>query len=160
VFWALLAQLVVGLAGMVALVAVPWPAALPDWVVLGLAVLATVSVTGLAGAYVFAGYVALSRLPVVQGWQLSAQAVEECKGFLRLRIDSSGRLTVYPVTVDEVCHDWALDGPLHGPAGSVRPVPAGAFPRAHLIEPPVVVDRVPAAAMPAAAPSAQPATTS
>ena len=79
--------------------------------------------TGLVGAYVFAGYVALSRLPTVQGWQLSAQALEECKGFLRLRIDPSGLLTVYPVAVDDVCHDWVLDAPGRR-AGGLRPAGA------------------------------------
>jgi hypothetical protein len=146
VFWAVLAQVVLGLAGMAALVAVPWPSGLPDWVVLGLAVLATMTVTGLVGSYVVAGYIALSRLPVVQGWQLSAQALEDWKGFLRLRIDKGGRLTVYPVVVDKVCHDWELDPPgrADGPTGSVRPVPAGGFPRPHLVEAPIVVDRSPA----------------
>jgi hypothetical protein len=144
-FWAVLAQIVLGLAGMAALVAVPWPSGLPDWVVLGLAVLATMTVTGLVGSYVFAGYIALSRRPLVQGWQLSAQALEDWKGFLRLRIDKGGRLTVYPVVVDEVCHDWELDPPgrADGRAGSVRPVPAQGLPRPHLIEAPFVLDRRP-----------------
>jgi hypothetical protein len=145
VFWAVLAQLLLGLAGMAALVAVPWPSGLPDWVVLGLAVLPTITVTGLAGSYVFAAYIALSRLPLVQGWQLSAQALEDWKGFLRLRIDDGGRLTVYPVVVDQVCHDWELDPPdqADGPTGSVRPVPARGLPRPHLVEAPVVLDRCP-----------------
>ncbi|HYY12182.1 MAG TPA: hypothetical protein VE781_14695 [Kineosporiaceae bacterium] len=164
-FWGVLAQVVLGLAGMAVLVAVPWPAGLPDWVVLGLAVLATVSVTGLAASYVFAAYVALSRLPLVQGWQLSAQALEDWKGFLRMRIDAGGRLTVYPVVVDRVCHDWELDPPggLDGPAGSVRPVPAKGLPRPHLVEPPIVLDRDPGAPRTTPAQGAaagQPATTS
>jgi hypothetical protein len=158
-------------------VAVPWPSGLPDWVVLGLAVLATMTVTGLLGSYVFAGYIALSRLPLVQGWQLSAQALEDWKGFLRLRIDKGGRLTVYPVVVDEVCHDWELDPPgrTEGPAGSVRPVPARGLPRPYLVEAPFVVYRCPGpvdlttAAVPGSArpgengqprPASQPATTS
>jgi hypothetical protein len=146
VFWAVLAQVVLGLAGMAALVAVRWPTGLPDWVVLGLAVLATMTVTGLVASYVFAAYIALSRLPLVQGWQLSAQALEDWKGFLRLRIDKGGRLTVYPVVVDKVCHDWELDPPgqAEGPTGSVRPVPATGLPRPHLVEAPFVVDRCPA----------------
>jgi hypothetical protein len=145
VFWAVLAQVVLGLAGMAALVAVPWPSGLPDWVVLGIAVLVTMTVTGLVGSYVFAAYIALSRLPLVQGWQLSAQALEDWKGFLRLRIDKGGRLTVFPVVVDQVCHDWELDppGPIDGPTGSVRPVPAHGLPRPHLVEAPFVVDRCP-----------------
>jgi hypothetical protein len=164
VFWAGLAQVVVGLAGMAALVAVRWPSGWPDWVVLGLAVLATLVVTGLAGSYVFALYIAFSRLPLVQGWQLSAQALEDWKGFLRLRIDPTGRLTVYPVVVDRVCHDWVLDAPdgLDGAAGSVRPEFAGPAPRPYLVEPPIVLDREPvvAPAGPVAQPQVQPATTS
>jgi hypothetical protein len=144
-FWAVLAQVVLGLAGMLVLVIVPWPNALPDWVVLGLAVLATVTVTGLLASFVFAAYVALSRLPLVQGWQLSAQALEDWKGFVRLHIDRDGRLTLHPVVVDRVCHDWELDPPGDGdgPAGSVRPVPVGGLPRPHLVEAPVVIDRSP-----------------
>jgi hypothetical protein len=169
VFWAGLAQLVVALAGMAALVAVPWPPGWPDWVVLGLAVLATLPVTGLVGSYVFAVYVILSRLPTVQGWQLSAQALEDVKGFVRLRIDRTGRLTLFPIVVDTVCHDWSLDPDgLDGPPGSVRPEFVGVPPRPHLIEPPIVIDRQPAvrttepitepAAVRAAAPPGQPAT--
>src|SRR3954452_20504442 len=144
-FWAVLAQVVLGLAGMALLVVVPWPSGLPDWVVLGLAVLATMTVTGLVASYVFAAYVALSRRPLVQGWQLSAQALEDWKGFLRLRIDKGGRLTASPVVVDRVCHDWELDPPgqVDGPAGSVRPVPARGLSRPHLVEAPFVVDRCP-----------------
>ena len=164
VFWPALAEVVLGLAGMAGLVAVPWPTGWPDWGVLGLALLATIFVTGLLASYLFAVYIALSRLPAVQGWQLSAQALEDWKGFLRLRIDRTGRLTVYPVVVDRVCHDWVLDAPdgVDGPAGSARPEWAGEPPRPYLVEPPVVVDRVPAAPVPdaGAEPSRQPATTS
>jgi hypothetical protein len=164
VFWPVLAEVVLGLAGMAALAAVPWPTGWPDWVVLGLAVLGTVIVTGLLGSYVFAVYVGLSRLPLVQGWQLSAQALEDWKGFLRLRIDPSGRLTIYPVVVDRVCHDWVLDVPdgVHRPTGSARPQWAGEPPRPYLVEPPIVVERAPAPPAPdttVESSRAQPATT-
>jgi hypothetical protein len=164
VFWPVLAEVILGLAGMAALAAVPWPTGWPDWVVLGLAVLGTVIVTGLLGSYVFAVYVGLSRLPLVQGWQLSAQALEDWKGFLRLRIDPSGRLTIYPVVVDRVCHDWVLDVPdgVDRPTGSARPQWAGEPPRPYLVEPPIVVERAPAPPTPQAtveSSRAQPATT-
>jgi hypothetical protein len=164
IFWPALAQVVLGLAGMAALVAVPWPTGWPDWVVLGLSVLVTVIGTGLLASYVFAVYVALSRLPLVQSWQLSAQSLEDWKGFLRLRIDPSGRLTLYPVVVDRVCHDWVLDAPdgVDGRTGSARPEWAGEPPRPYLVEPPIVVERVPAPSGPAAGVESrpQPATTS
>jgi hypothetical protein len=166
----------VALAGMAALVSLPWPSGWPDWAVLGLAVLVTVPVTGLVGSYVFAGYVALSRLPTVQGWQLSAQALEDVKGFVRLRLDPDGRLTLYPIVVDTVCHDWSLDPDgLDGRPGSVRPEFVGGPPRPHLIEPPIVIEREPVVTArepvtepatarpdtePASQPASQPATTS
>jgi hypothetical protein len=52
---------------------------------------------------------------------------------------------VYPVVVDQVCHDWELDPPgeTDGPTGSVRPVPANGLPRPHLVEAPFVLDRCP-----------------
>jgi hypothetical protein len=145
-FWAGLAQLLVALAGIAVLTAVPWPSGWPDWVVLGLALLATLVGTGLVASYVFALYIAVSRLPLVQSWQLSAQALEDVKGFVRLRIDPAGRLILYPIVVDTVCHDWRLDPPgrIDGPPGSERPEFAGPPPRPHLIEPPVVVNREPA----------------
>jgi hypothetical protein len=164
-FWPALSQVVLALAGMAALVAVPWPTGWPDWVVLGLAELATIVVTGLLASYLFAIYVALSPSPLVQSWQLSAQALEDWKGFVRLRIEPSGRLTLYPVVVDRVCHDWRLDAPdgVDGPVGSVRPDWAGKPPRPYLAEPPVSIERVPAPQGPAGAAETspvQPATTS
>jgi hypothetical protein len=164
VFWPILAEVVLGLVGMATLVAVPWPTGWPDWIVLGLAVLVTIMLTGLLGSYVFAVYVALSRLPLVQGWQLSAQALEDWKGFLRLRIDPSGRLTLYPVVVDRVCHDWVLDAPagIPGRTGSARPEWAREPPRPYLVEPPIVLERTPAPQLPGPGVESrpQPATTS
>jgi hypothetical protein len=148
-FWAGLAQVLLALAGMALLTLIPWPSTWPDWAVLGLAVLATLIVTGLAASYLFALYISLSRLPMVQGWQLSAQALEDVKGFVRLRLDPTGRLTLYPVVVEKVSHDWRLDHPdrVDGPPGSVRPEFADPPPRPHLIEPPIVIDREPAPTM-------------
>ena len=57
-----------------------------------------------------------------------------------------GRLTIYPVVVDRVCHDWALDAPdgVDGRTGSARPEWAGEPPRPYLVEAPIVVERAPA----------------
>jgi hypothetical protein len=75
----------------------------------------------------------------VADWQASAQALEDHKGFLRLRVDARGRVTVYPVVIDRVTHDWDL-APARA-AGGVRPVPSGGPPRVRLAEPPIVVTR-------------------
>jgi hypothetical protein len=138
---AALLQLVVACVGLLGVLAVPWPASWPDWLALGLSALGAAVVDGLLGCYALAVYIATSSSRLVHGWQFSAQAIEDWKGFVRIRIDPTGRLTLYPVVVDTVCRDWDLaDGPV---PGTRRPVPAGSLPAAHLIEAPIVLDREP-----------------
>ncbi|MDQ3978283.1 MAG: hypothetical protein M3314_01850, partial [Actinomycetota bacterium] len=57
------------------------------------------------------------------------------KNFLRLHLDSSGELTVYPIGIDRVARRWefAPDGAPHEP----WLVPAEDGPKPHLIEPPL-----------------------
>ena len=57
------------------------------------------------------------------------------KNFLRLHIDASGGLTLYPIGVDRVGRKWRFDpeGEAHAPWLVAVDVP----PRPHLIEPPV-----------------------
>ncbi|HET9654841.1 MAG TPA: hypothetical protein VFP72_05780 [Kineosporiaceae bacterium] len=134
-------QLVVGFAGLFGVLAVPWPSSWPDWVALGLAALGAAVVDGLVACFALALYIATSSSRLVHGWQFSAQAIEDWKGFVRIRVDGSGRLTLFPIVVDTVCRDWEL---VDGPApGSKRPVPAGELPVPHLVEAPIVLNRVP-----------------
>ncbi len=136
---AALLQLVIAFAGLLGVVSVPWPTVIPDWGVLGLALLATAVVAGLAACYGLAAYIALARSRLVRGWQFSAQAIEDYKGFARIRIDATGQLTLYPIVLDAVCRDWELV-PSEVP-GQPRPVPATGLPRPYLAEPPIVIAR-------------------
>jgi hypothetical protein len=74
----------------------------------------------------------------VAAWAMSGQAIEDHKGFLRIRIAADGNLTVYPVAVDRICRDWDLE---RTDGGGVRPVPAGGLPSLRLFEPPVTIAR-------------------
>jgi hypothetical protein len=60
------------------------------------------------------------------------------KNFLRLHIDTTGGLTVFPIGIDRVARKWRWcpDGPDHAPWLA----PDGAEPAIRLIEPPVRVD--------------------
>ncbi len=134
-----LLQLVVGFVGLFGVLAVPWPGRWPDWLALGLAALGSAAVDGLLACYALAVFIATSTSRLVHGWLFSAQAIEDWKGFVRMRIAPDGRLTLYPIVVDTVCRDWELvDGPV---PGMKRPVPASALPPAHLVEAPIVLDR-------------------
>jgi hypothetical protein len=143
--FALALQLAVAFGSFAAVLAVRWPATWPDWVVLGAAVTATVVVTGLVACSALAGFILLARNRTVRSWQMSAQAIEDFKGFLRIRIDPDGRLTVYPIAVDQVCRDWDVvevgDPAADEPGVRARPVFAGGVPATRLIERPVVLAR-------------------
>jgi hypothetical protein len=145
----LVIQLALAIAGLAATVwlirAITLPGwfpggrSLPDFVLFGVALVLSGVVVGLAGSYGAAAAIVLGNDLRVADWQASAQAIEEHKGFLRLRVDAAGLLTVYPVVFDQVCHDWDL-APARA-AGGVRPVPAGDPPVARLAEAPIVVAR-------------------
>ena len=138
-------QLVVAFASFAAVLTVPWPAGWPDWVVLGLAFAGTVLVTGFVACTALALYILAARNHTVASWQMSAQAYEDYKGFLRIRIDPDGLLTVHPLVVDTVCRDWDVvhvdSAAGHTPGVHARPVPADGLPAVRLVERPVVVER-------------------
>jgi hypothetical protein len=134
-----LLQLLVAFLGLSAAVSLPWPTVVPDGMLLGLSMLFIGVVFGFIACYAFGVSIATSRSPVVRGWQMSAQSIEDFKGFVRMRIDSAGRLTLFPVVLDQVCRDWEVVGGTE--PGTARPVPSKALPRPQLAEDPIIVDR-------------------
>lgn len=131
-------QVLLGFATLAVAVQVPWSVHTPDWVLLGACVAATVVVTGLLGCYAFAGTILLAAHGQLAELQMSAQAIEDHKGFLRIRVDGDGGLTVFPIVIDQICRDWELE-PSPG-AAQERPVPATEL-RPRLIEAPFEISR-------------------
>ena len=68
---------------------------------------------------------------------MSAQAIEDRKGFLRLRIGSDGHVTVYPIVFDRVCHDWTLQKVPWSSEPTINPAADVLDP--YLVEPPIRV---------------------
>ena len=137
-------QLAVGFGGLAVIVLLPWQPGWPDWVVLGLSLVVTGFGTALVGSFAFALYIAVARDGQVAEWQMSAQSIEERKGFLRFRLGADGRLTMFPLVLDRVSHNWDLQP---AAAGEERPrvVPVDGAPVPRLAEPPVVIARTPSA---------------
>jgi hypothetical protein len=133
-----LMQVAVALTILAVTVAIPWPADWPGWIVLALCLVIAGGLGAGLGTEAFALSILLARSRTVAEWQMSGQAVEDYKGFLRLHIAPEGDLTIYPLAIDEVCHDWKL---ADDPAGGKRPVPAAPLPSPRLIESPVTVAR-------------------
>jgi hypothetical protein len=135
-------QLLLAFAGLTLAVLVPWPDWLPDWGLFAVSLVGAAALTGWLAGYALALAVLPARSGVLAEIQMSAQAIEDCKGFLRIRIGADGTLTVYPLSVDRVCHDWTLEAAPGPTAGDSRPVAQGGLPRPRLIEPPIVIRRV------------------
>ena len=95
-------------AGIAVVLLIPWPGDWPPFLTLGL-VLAIIYVAGFAaGSEAFAFFILGTPSGEVAAWAMSGQAIEDHKGFLRIRIAADGTLTVYPVAVDRICRDWNL----------------------------------------------------
>jgi hypothetical protein len=131
-------QVVVAFTILFVAVAIPWPAGSPGWIVLALCLVIAGGLGAGLGTEAFALSTLLARTGEVAGWQMSGQAIEDRKGFLRLHIAPDGDLTIYPLVIDEICHEWEL---VNDPAGGKRPVPASPLPSPRLVESPLVVAR-------------------
>lgn len=117
----------------------PWTTALPGGWALAFLAAALVAVLGyVAGSLVFALHVILAPPGSVGKLKMTALAHEGGKGFVRMHLAEDGELTLYPLLIDEVVHDWRIQS---RPSGNDRPVPAGGLPRMRLIEHPVRITR-------------------
>jgi len=134
--WMVLAQVALMVLLLLLARALPWGDA-HGFVVLLLATLLVSLVGGVLGPALLAVQVVAARTGPSVGWQMSGQAVEDGKGFLRIRIGADGAVTVFPLVVPERVRDWDL-APL--PGGRVRPV-ARTRPHVQLVEDPVTVAR-------------------
>jgi hypothetical protein len=103
------------------------------------ATVAAVAVAALIAGFLAAEVIALwmlvaTRFGVNINELFAAQSIEDYKGFLRLRIDPDGSLTVYPIGIERRVRHWLPAGDGGGP----RLVPAqGESLDPVLIEPPV-----------------------
>jgi hypothetical protein len=111
----------------------PWP-----WPARAAAVVATIVVGGIVAAILLAAWLlTVSRWRVNENELFAAQSLDTYRGFLRLRLDADGELTVFPVGLRRPARRWEPGGDT-GP----RLVPArGERLDFELIEAPVRVSR-------------------
>ncbi|WP_205571852.1 hypothetical protein [Arthrobacter celericrescens] len=126
-----LAALGAGISLAVLAALIPLPSGLGALLVLGV-----VYASGwVLGSEAFALYILRTPAGEVASWKMSGQAVEDHKGFLRMRLDPDGSLTVHPLLVETVCRDWDLEDTHDG----VRPVPSEGIPAVRLLEQPITI---------------------
>jgi hypothetical protein len=94
-------------------------------------------VIGFVAAELVAAYLLVAGAFGVNVNELFAgQGIEDAKAFLRMRIDPDGTLTIYPVALDRVARDWAVN-PSEAPEASWL-VPKQPL-RPRLAEPPITI---------------------
>ena len=136
-------QVGLAFAGLTLAVIIPWPDRLPDWGLLAISLGGAAALTGWLSGYALALTALFADDGVLAELQMSAQAIEDYKGFLRIRIEADGALTVYPLAIDRVCRDWQLEPAPAVQGADQRPVPSRGLPRPKLVEPPIVIRRIP-----------------
>jgi hypothetical protein len=93
-------------------------------------------VGGILGSLVMAVYLLLSNLigGLHENEVFACQRIKDFKCWLRLHIDSTGELTIYPIGIDRVCRRWRFSETAEPGAPWYEPKTAL---QAHLIEPPI-----------------------
>ncbi|WP_430781083.1 metallophosphoesterase family protein [Actinoplanes sp. G11-F43] len=109
----------------------PWPGPLAVAAVLYGPLVALVA-TQLLAVYLLIA----ARFDVNLNELFAGQGIEEAKSFLRMHIAADGTLTVHPIGVDRVCHEWAPDPDGDPHSSWLRPVTALT---PHRVEPPVEI---------------------
>ncbi|MGB7820447.1 MAG: hypothetical protein WBL35_17135 [Ornithinibacter sp.] len=126
-----LALLPVGTLGPLA----PWPKFFA--VLIGVALIG-----GLLGATALGLWIVAFKSEGMDSWAMMGQAVEEGKGFLRIRLRPGGVLTVYPIVTEELVRDYDISPEMVTTSAgrSTRiPVPQDPLPTPRLIEEPFTV---------------------
>lgn len=102
-------------------------------------VLVAVAAAGwVLGSEGFALFVVLAPPGTIGDYKMAGLAYEDGKGFVRMHLGPDGELTLYPLLVDTVVHDWDI---VLDQQGQARPAASFGLPQMRLIEDPVVIAR-------------------
>ncbi len=99
-------------------------------------------VGGVLGSFAIGSWIVAYMHEGLTSWAMMGQAIEEGKGFLRIRLDAEGALTVHSILTEELVTDYEIS-PTQVTTSSGRttkiPLPAGPLPTPRTIEPPFKV---------------------
>jgi len=96
-------------------------------------------VGGVLGSFAIGAWIVVYMHQGLTSWAMMGQAIEEGKGFLRIRLDAAGALTVHTILTEELVTDFEIS-PEQVVTSSGRttkiPVPSGPLPVPRIIEEP------------------------
>ena len=115
---------------------------LAAWIKFFIVIVCISAVGGVVGAFFLGVWIVVYMHQGMESWAMMGQAIEEGKGFLRLRLGADGALTVYSVITEELVTDFEIT-PAAVMTSSGRttkiPVPAGPLPVPRTIEEPFTI---------------------
>jgi hypothetical protein len=112
------------------------------WFKFFLVIIGVSAVGGVLGAFALGVWIVHYMHEGLNSWAMMGQAIEEGKGFLRIRLDADGVLTVYSIVTDELVTDYQITpSPVMTSSGRTTkiPVPSGPLPTPRIIEKPFIV---------------------
>jgi hypothetical protein len=123
--------------------------ALAAWLKFFLVIVGVSVVGGVVGAFFLGVWIVVYMSEGMTAWAMMGQAIEEGKGFLRIKLSADGRLTLYPIVTETLMRDFTIsDQMVRTSSGRYTkvPLPVGPLPQSRLIEQPFQVLPTPVAA--------------
>ena len=97
------------------------------------------AVGGVVGAFFLGLWIVVYMSQGLTAWAMMGQAIEEGKGFLRIKLSPDGALTLYPIITEKLVRDFDIS-PKMELTSSGRytkiPIPAEPLPVPRMIEQP------------------------
>ena len=112
---------------------------LAAWLTFFIVIVGVSVVGGAVGAFFLGVWIVVYMSEGLTAWAMMGQAIEEGKGFLRLRLDPDGSLTIYPIVTEKLVRDYEIsDKQVLTSSGRFTkiPIPAEPVPTPRLIEQP------------------------
>ncbi len=115
---------------------------LAAWIKFFIVIVCISAVGGVVGAFFLGVWIVVYMHQGMESWAMMGQAIEEGKGFLRIRLAADGALTVHSVVTEELVTDYEISpAPVMTSSGRTTkiPVPAGPLPTPRIIEDPFTI---------------------
>jgi len=115
---------------------------LAAWLKFFVVIIGVSVVGGVVGAFFIGLWIVIYMHQGLTSWAMMGQAIEEGKGFLRIRISPDGALTIFPILTEELVRDYDITpDPVVTSSGRTTriPVPSGPLPVPRIIEEPFKV---------------------
>jgi len=112
---------------------------LAAWLKFFIVIVGVSVVGGVVGAFFLGVWIVVYMSQGLTAWAMMGQAIEEGKGFLRIKLSPDGALTIHPIISDQLVRDYAIsDRQVLTSSGRYTkiPIPTGPLPKARLIEQP------------------------